>query len=118
MTSVPLHSAPQRQALDIASLKAAVREVAPTHRVQTMYVYGSLARGENRPESDVDLIFTFEPDQPTSASTVLSLKNDLEQRLDSTVSLITGQAVLSNAQHSESGALFLKSIEPELIKLV
>ena len=118
MASTASYAAPERQTLDMTSLKAAARDVAPSHRVESMYVYGSLVRGDNRPDSDVDLIFSLEPDQPTSASTVLSLKHDLEQRLNTKVSLITSQAVLSNARHSESGALFLKSIEPELIKLV
>lgn len=118
MASTASYAVPERRVLDMTALKATAREVAPSHRVESMYVYGSLARGDNRPDSDVDLIFTLEPDQPAAASTVLSLKQALEQRLNTKVSLITRQAVLSNARQSESGALFLKSIETELIKLV
>ena len=108
----------RRVSLGLRSLRAVARDVAPAHHLESLYAYGSVARGDNRPDSDVDLIYSFSPGQPASASAIISLKNDLEQRLHSTVSLVSRNAVLWNARHSTSGALFYRSIEPDMTRLV
>ena len=108
----------QRNTLDIYSLRTVAREVAPAHRLKALYAYGSVARGDNRPDSDVDLLYSFAPGQPATASAIISLKNDLEQRLHAKVSLVSHKAVLLNARRSTSGALFYQSIEADVKKLV
>ena len=39
-----------------------VHELARRHKVEKLWVFGSCARGEDTPESDVDLLVKFSPD--------------------------------------------------------
>jgi predicted nucleotidyltransferase len=46
----------------LSSAEAArIREIALRHGIRRLRVFGSLARGEGRRESDVDLLIAFEP---------------------------------------------------------
>ena len=46
--------------------------------IAALYVFGSVARGEARPESDVDLVAEFLPDRTLSLFDIVGLKNDIE----------------------------------------
>ncbi len=41
--------------------KAAILEAAQRHGVRNVRVFGSVANGENRPDSDVDFLMDLEP---------------------------------------------------------
>ena len=43
--------------LEIATLKLIVAQLVERHHIDEMYVYGSVARGDAMPDSDVDLIY-------------------------------------------------------------
>jgi len=68
-----------------------VREVLPElmvrYGVLHLDLFGSFARGEAGPESDVDFLVTF-IEEPTFAR-YMGLKEDLEMLLDRNVDLVT-----------------------------
>lgn len=60
--------------------------------VRRLALFGSIVRGEARPESDVDLLVEFYPDQK-SFDHFLELCELLEARLERPVELVTTEAL-------------------------
>ena len=58
----------------LKSQEAAIRKLG----VSALYLYGSHARDEARPDSDVDLFFDKDPDRPLSFMELTGLKLMLE----------------------------------------
>lgn len=71
-------------------------------------IFGSFARGENRPESDLDILVEF-VDTP-SLLTLIRLENELSEILGIKVDLVTTGA-LKNKR-------IIKSIKKDLIKIM
>ena len=78
-----------RAGLTLAALRARREEIlriAGAHGARNVRVFGSVARGEARPDSDVDLLVEMEPDR-----TVLDLSElilDLEEVLGYPVDVV------------------------------
>lgn len=105
--------------LSLDDVRNAAARVAREHGVGEMYVYGSVARGNNRDDSDVDMIFKMKPGRKAAASTVLSIKDDLQRQLDEhRVSLLSLRTLLFNAEHSVSGQRFYESIKSDMKRVV
>ena len=64
-----------------------ILEIAAKHGVSDLRVFGSRARGDARPDSDLDLLITPGPD--TTLLTMAALKRELEQTLGITVEVAT-----------------------------
>jgi uncharacterized protein len=62
------------------------------HHVATLSVFGSVARGEARPDSDVDILVEFQT--PVGLFTVFRLQRYLEELLQRRVQLVERDAVL------------------------
>ena len=62
-------------ALDIPA--AALAAVCRRHRVRRLSLFGSVARGEARPDSDVDLLVEFEPGQTPGYFTYGAIAEEL-----------------------------------------
>jgi len=58
-----------------------------SHKVKSLYLFGSVARNEARPDSDVDLLVEFA--QPVGLFTFIGLKQYLESLLGCKVDLGT-----------------------------
>ena len=71
--------------------RAAILEVAHRHGVESVAVFGSRARDDARPTSDVDLLVRFEPGR--SLLDVAALKIELEELLGCPVDLVTDGAL-------------------------
>jgi predicted nucleotidyltransferase len=55
--------------------------------VSALWVFGSVARGEVRPDSDVDLALEFAPDRSPTLFTLGHLQEQIEQQLGTKVDL-------------------------------
>ncbi len=64
-----------------------IREVAARHGVTSIRVFGSVARGESRPDSDLDLLIETGP--KTSSWFPGGLISDLESMLGCRVDVVT-----------------------------
>lgn len=61
------------------------------HGISRAAIFGSLARGEGRPDSDIDLLVTFST--PKSLLTVVRLERELGVELGRRVDLLTEEAI-------------------------
>ncbi len=68
-----------------------ILRLAAQHGATHVRVFGSLARGEARPDSDVDILITLDPDR--SLLDLVALKQDLEDLLGCKVDVVTEAAV-------------------------
>ncbi|MBT1163125.1 nucleotidyltransferase domain-containing protein [Bifidobacterium felsineum] len=103
--------------LEITTLKLIMAKLVERYGIEEMYVFGSVARGEALPDSDVDLLYRFKPDVSYTALTLQNLTDDLESMLGRKISLMSYPALLRNAQRSRASKLFLDHITPDLIKV-
>lgn len=63
------------------------------YSVRSISVFGSVARGENRPESDVDLLVEFDPEARIGLFAFVYLKDLLSELLGCPVDLVTPDAL-------------------------
>ena len=63
-----------------------IKRVAERHGMSNLRVFGSVARGEDRPDSDVDLLVDLAPD--VSLFTLARLQRELEEILGAPVDLV------------------------------
>jgi hypothetical protein len=70
---------------------ARLRALEPELRgkgVRALFLFGSRARGDAGPESDVDLFFDDDPALPLSYFSVIGLEQFIQQRLKAEIDLI------------------------------
>ncbi len=71
-----------------------IARICRRHRVRRLSVFGSAARGDDAPESDIDLLVEFLPMAPADrADAFFGLQSDLERLLRRTVDLLEESAV-------------------------
>ena len=87
-------------------LHAAAPYIQKEYGVKSMRVFGSMARGDNRPDSDVDIFVEMPPDAFQS----IGLQQYLEDLLDKDVDLIS--------KHRNINTFFLKQIERDGIYII
>jgi len=75
----------------IELVRAAMPEFMERYGIMHLDLFGSFARGEAKPDSDVDFVVTFigEP----SFARYMGLKEDLELLLDRNVDLVTSTGI-------------------------
>lgn len=77
---------------DLQAIAEIVRPVCARHPLlQTLYLFGSRARGDHRPTSDYDLYAVLDYDQMESVLDYLALIDDLEAALRSHVDFVSGE---------------------------
>jgi predicted nucleotidyltransferase len=79
-----------RRPLTLAGVLTTLRARAPELRqrgIARLWVFGSLARGEARVDSDIDLVAEFAPEAKLSLTGFASLRADLSEMLSAPVDL-------------------------------
>jgi predicted nucleotidyltransferase len=66
-----------------------ISEICKRYGVRELAVFGSAARGDLRPESDVDILVDFEPDARIGLVKFASLSEELEGLVGRRVDLVT-----------------------------
>ena len=66
-----------------------IAEICRRWHVQELSLFGSAARGELRPDSDIDLMVAFDPKAPRTFEAYLSIKEEFERLFGREVDLIT-----------------------------
>ena len=74
----------QQTLSELKSLEASLRQQG----VSALYVFGSVARGDAGPASDVDLLFEIEPDRRFSLFDQARISRQLSEALHSKVDLV------------------------------
>lgn len=75
----------------VRSRREEILRIAGRHGVRQIRPFGSAARGEARPDSDVDFLVTREPGR--SLLDLVALKHELEDLLGRRVDLLTPAAI-------------------------
>lgn len=86
-----LSAAMRRPSVILAEHRAEVLTAAAANRAYDVRVFGSIARGEDRPDSDIDLLVTFADD--ASLFDQAGLIDDLEALLGRHVDVVSERAL-------------------------
>jgi predicted nucleotidyltransferase len=74
-----------------------VRQLARRHRAGNIRVFGSVARGNDSPDSDLDFLVTF--DEHASLLDQVALNDDLEELLGVPVHVVSDRALRDRDAH-------------------
>lgn len=69
-----------------------LREVCDRYGVASLEVFGSVARGDDGPDSDIDLLYVFKPDAVTGFR-ILDLEEELAALFGRPVDLVGRSAI-------------------------
>lgn len=68
-------------------IRAMLPELAAKYGVAELGIFGSRVRGDNRPDSDLDVLVTFHPDAKPSLFTLGGIVSEIEDAIGVTVDL-------------------------------
>ena len=74
--------------IDFDALAPRIEELCRTYGIAELSVFGSVARGDDRPDSDVDLLYVGDPAVEASWSDRWELKEKLEELLGRPIDLV------------------------------
>ncbi|MEX2663873.1 MAG: nucleotidyltransferase family protein [Vicinamibacterales bacterium] len=74
-------------AMDLNEVRDQIIRLAARHGARNVRLFGSVARGEDRPESDLDLLVEMDADR--SLLDLVGLEQDLEELLARPVDVLT-----------------------------
>jgi predicted nucleotidyltransferase len=77
--------------MDLQSNRNEILRIASTHGARNLRVFGSVARGEDSPDSDIDLLVDMDPGR--SLLDLVALGQDLEDLLQRKVDVLTDVSV-------------------------
>jgi len=74
------------------TLKEKMPEIKKIYGVKNLYIFGSYVRGEQRPDSDIDILVEFEKGKKTFRN-YMGLRFYLEELLNGRIDLVVKEAV-------------------------
>ncbi|MCL4741222.1 MAG: nucleotidyltransferase family protein [Phycisphaerales bacterium] len=92
-----------------ARLRAAMPGLRRDFGVRSLAVFGSAARGDSTPGSDVDILVQFEPDAPVTLFTLADLHDRLRDALGREVDVVE--------DHPRLRPAFRRGIEEDLVRV-
>jgi Predicted nucleotidyltransferases len=75
----------------LTSRRTDILRIAARYGIENVRVFGSFARGKNRPDSDLDLLVDLEPGR--SLLDIIAAKQDLEDLLKRSVDVVTERSL-------------------------
>ena len=97
-----------REGLEVSEV--ALRQVCAEHAVRGLWLFGSSARGEARPDSDVDLLVDYQPEAHVGLIELATLQFELSDLFGRPVDLVPWDGLkprLREAVNRDARALFL-----------
>ena len=76
--------------LTIDEIKKVVAKIAPEYKITKVTLFGSRARGDNREDSDIDLIVEFDKEKIVTLFDLSGIMIDLEEIFGLKVDVIHG----------------------------
>lgn len=83
----------------------AIKAIAARHKAFNVAVFGSVARGEDEPDSDIDFLVSFDKD--VCVLDWLLLSEELEQFLNSRVDVVSMRGLKPRDIHIQKEAVLL-----------
>jgi predicted nucleotidyltransferase len=83
---------------DVRRLIEPEKEALRSRGVSALYVFGSVARGEAGPDSDVDVFIEIEPGKRFHVIDLANVYNRLTSALGTEVDIVTSRALRNRAQ--------------------
>jgi predicted nucleotidyltransferase len=80
-----------RPSIALNTHREAIRQIALSHRVTNPRVFGSVLRGEDTEESDLDIL--VEPTEETTLMDIAKIQVELKHLLDVRVDVLTPKAL-------------------------
>lgn len=77
--------------MTLSDIKQAVAEIAPRYPIKTVEVFGSYARGDQHPDSDVDLVVDF--NETIDYVDYFNLQEELENILQTSVDVVSSKYI-------------------------
>lgn len=75
--------------MKIEMIKDVVAQIAPLYPVISIDLFGSFARGENKADSDIDLLVSFD-ENIASVFDMSGLKFDIQGKLNKKIDIVAG----------------------------
>lgn len=85
--------------------RSEIKDVAARHRGRSVAVFGSVARGEERPDSDLDFLVEFEPG--SSLFDLVRLQDELRELLGYPVDVVSLGGLLPRDEDVRRDAIWL-----------
>jgi predicted nucleotidyltransferase len=83
----------------------AIHDISRRHRARSVSVFGSVARGEDRPGSDIDFLVEFEPG--ASLLDLMAIQDDLEALLACCVDVVSAGGLKDRDEHIRREAVLV-----------
>ena len=81
----------------LQSQREAIHAIALRHGAQSIAVFGSVARGEEHADSDIDFLVEFEPG--ASLLNLMKIQDDLEAFLGCSVDVVSAGGLKARDEH-------------------
>jgi predicted nucleotidyltransferase len=94
--------------LTLNELQNRLRPFCEKYRIRRMDVFGSAARGESGPDSDVDLLVTLDESKPPSIAELLDMAGEAEEIVGVPVDFVLRRSI-ENSPKRHSGDNILAS---------
>ena len=82
-----------QQVTDAITSRCAIAQFCQRWQIREFYVFGSVLREDFRPDSDIDVMVSFEADAPWGVLELVRMKRELETLLGRKVDLLTKKAI-------------------------
>ena len=77
----------------LADLRTLLRAFCEKHGIRRLEIFGSAARGQAAPGSDVDMLVTFDEAQPVSTADLLEMAGEVEELVGAPVDFVLRQSL-------------------------